>query len=82
MCSVSKFLVDIKSDIRIGNDEISALGPQSQTLLDIFKKTFNIYQALVFCICWLNLENLTALWHLSSTVYYALRFKFDFVAKK
>ena len=60
------------------------LGPQSQTLLmfDIFKKNFNIYQALAFCICWLNLVNLTALWHLCSTVCYALRFKFDFVAKK
>ena len=31
---------------------------------------------------WLNLIIRIALWHLSCTVYYALRFKFDFVAKK
>ena len=48
-----KFLVDIKSDIRISSDEISALGPQSQTLLMYFQKTFNI---LVISVLYLLIE--------------------------
>ena len=43
---IFKFLVDIKSDIRINNDEISGLGPQSCLCLIFSEKNFNIYQAL------------------------------------
>ena len=72
-----------KSDIQsVKTDYMDrALGLQSQALLmfDIFWKTFTIY---ISGLSGLNLVNLTALWHLSSTVYYALRFKFNFVAKK